>query len=56
MLGVGTGKLILSQQDKKTASRGVCGVLVELLVDPFHLLVWLLISFSWLEEDWDGLC
>ena len=22
----------------------------------FHLLVWLLISFSWLEERWDGLC
>ena len=55
MLGVAMGRSILSQQDEKSASGGVCGVLVGLLVDHFGLLVWLLIPFSWLEERWDGL-
>ena len=38
MLGVGIGRSILSQQDKKSASGGVWGVLVELLVDPFSFV------------------
>ena len=35
MLEVGIGRSILNQQEKKLASGGVCGVLVELFVDPF---------------------
>ena len=35
---VGIGRSILSQQDKKSASGGVCGVLVELLVDPISFV------------------
>ena len=35
VLGVAMRSLILSQQDEKSASGGVCGVLVELLADPF---------------------
>ena len=35
MLGVGMGRSILSQQDEKLVSGGVCGVLVELLADLF---------------------
>ena len=56
LLGVGIRRSILSQQDEKLASGGVCGVLVELFVDPFHLLFWFLRSFSLLEERQDGLC
>ena len=33
------GRSILSQQDEKSASGGVCGVLVELLADPFSFVV-----------------
>ena len=32
------GRSILSQQDEKLASGGVCGVLVESLVDPFSFV------------------
>ena len=35
VLGVAMRRLILSQQDEKLVSGGVCGVLVELLADPF---------------------
>ena len=34
-LGVGIVRSILSQEEKTLASGGVCGVLVELLIDPF---------------------
>ena len=33
------GRLILSQQDEKLASGGVCGVLVGLLADPFSFVL-----------------
>ena len=32
------GRLILSQQDEKSVSGGSCGVLVELLTDPFSFV------------------
>ena len=38
MLGVGIGRSVLSQQDEKLASDGVCGVLVGLFVDPFSFV------------------
>ena len=38
MLGVGIGRSVLSQQDEKLASGGVCGVLVESWVDPFSFV------------------
>ena len=31
-------RLILSQQDENPASGGVCGVVVELLADPFSIV------------------
>ena len=38
VLEVGIGRLILSQQEEKLASGGVCGVLVEFLADPFSFV------------------
>ena len=38
VLGVAMGRSILSQQDEKSAAGGVCGVLIELLADPFSFV------------------
>ena len=38
LLGVGLGRLILSQQGQKSASGGVCGVLVGSLADPLSFV------------------
>ena len=38
VLGVAMGRLILSQQDEKSASGGVCGVLVGLLDDSLSFV------------------
>ena len=34
----GMGRSILSQQDEKSSSGGVCGVMIELLADPFSFV------------------
>ena len=39
VLGVGIGRLILSQQDKKLASGGDCSVWVRLWVVPFSFVL-----------------